>query len=69
MSKESNDKELENLYNIVKDRFGDRLTTKELGEVKKDLQTIAEATKALRAVKLGNGDAPLFVFKPYIGRK
>ena len=69
MSKESNDKELESLYNIIRDRFGNRLTLDELEQVKKDLQTISEAAKTLRAVKLSNGDQPFFIFKPYKGRK
>lgn len=70
MSEEkSDDKEFENLSNVVKGRFGDRLTAEELEQVKKDIKTIVDASEALRAVKLSNWDEPVFVFKPYKGRK
>jgi hypothetical protein len=69
MTEEKSDKQLETLYNIVKDRFGGRLTAEELEQVKKDIQAITEASRALATVKLGNADEPPFVFKPHKGRK
>lgn len=70
MSEEKpDDKESENLYNLVKDRFGDRLTAEELEQVKKDIKTIVDASKALQTVKLSNWDEPFLFFKPYKRRK
>jgi len=70
MSEEkSDDKEFENLYNVVRDRFGGRLTVEELEQVKKDVKTVADASRALRSVKLSNWDEPFFIFKPHKGRK
>jgi len=45
------------------------LTVEELEEVKKSVQNIAEASEALRAVKLGNWDEPFSVFKPMRRRR
>jgi hypothetical protein len=67
--KKSCEKEFQNLYNIVKERYGNWLTAEELEEVKKDVQAIEETSKALRAMKLHNSDEPFFVFRPYKGRK
>jgi len=63
------DKDFENLYNLVKERYGDRLTARELEEVKKDAQAIVETSKVLRAMKLHNSDEPFIIFRPYRGRK
>ena len=53
------------LFQMVSDRYGDRLDAAQLEEVKQGVETIAEAAKALRAVKLENGDEPLSIFTPY----
>jgi len=68
-SKKHIDKESQNLFSLVKDRFGDRLTPNELEEVRKDVRSIAEACTALRAVRLANSDEPFFVFKPHKGKR
>ena len=65
MSNESS--ESEHLFNIVKERYGDRLSNEELAEVKKGVEKIVEAAEKLREVRLENGDEPFFVFKPYRG--
>ena len=57
--------EAEALFRMVSDRYGDGLDAEQLEEVKKGVETIAEAAQALRAVKLGNGDEPLSIFTPY----
>jgi len=62
-------KDFENLYNLVEERYGDRLTARELEEVKKDVQAIVETSKTLRAIKLHNSDEPFIIFRPYRGRK
>ena len=58
-------KEAEYLFELVKDRYGDRLNAKELEEVKKGVEGIAKAAEILRAVKLENGDEPFSIFRPY----
>jgi hypothetical protein len=57
--------DMEYMFDIVKKRFGDRLSTEELDEVKKAVDGIGEMTAALRAVKLKNGDEPFTRFVPY----
>ena len=58
-------KESETLYNLVRDRYGDRLSPEELEEVKKGVERITETAKALREVKLENWDEPFSIFKPF----
>ena len=65
MSNESG--ESEHLFNIIKERYGERLSDEELEEVKKGVQKIVEAAEKLREIRLENGDEPFFVFKPYRG--
>jgi len=62
---EKSPKESDFLFEMVKDRYGDRLTADELEEVRKGVEGIVEATRALRSVKLGNGTEPFSIFKPY----
>ncbi len=58
-------KEAEFLFQMVRDRYGDRLNAEELEEVRKGVKGIMEAAEALRSVKLGNGTEPFSIFKPY----
>lgn len=58
-------KEAEFLFEMVRDRYGDRLSAEELEEVRKGVKGIAEAAESLRSVKLGNGTEPFSIFKPY----
>lgn len=53
------------LYSLVKALCGDRLSEKELEEVRLGVETIVENAYALRAVKLENSDEPSMLFKPY----
>jgi hypothetical protein len=57
--------ETEILFTLIKTRFGDRVTPEELEEIMKGLTAILDAAKALRSVKLENGDEPHQFFKPY----
>ncbi len=57
--------ESEHLFNIIKERYGERLSDDELVEVKKGVEKIVEAAEKLREIKLENGDEPFFVFRPY----
>ena len=58
-------KEADFLYEMVRDRYGDRLSAEELEEVRKGVEGIAKAAESLRSVKLGNGTEPFSIFKPY----
>lgn len=60
-----NTEESEILFKLVKEKYGDRLTTQELDEVKNGVEKVAETSEALREVKLGNWDEPFSIFKPY----
>ena len=62
---EESPKESDFLFEMVKDRYGDRLTADELEEVRKGVEGIVEAAETLRSVKLGNGTEPFSIFKPY----
>lgn len=67
MSNESS--ESEHLLNIIKERYGERLSDEELAEVKKGVDRIVEAAEKLREIRLENGDEPFFVFRPYRGEE
>jgi hypothetical protein len=67
MSNESS--ESEHLFNIIKERYGERLSDEELAEVKKGVDRIVEAAEKLREIRLENGDEPFFVFRPYRGEE
>lgn len=58
-------KESETLFNLVRDRYSDRLSPEELDEVRKEVEKITETSKAIREVKLENWDEPLSIFKPF----
>lgn len=57
--------ESEILFELVKGRYGDRLTPEELEEVRKGVERVAETALALRGVKLENWDEPFSIFKPF----
>lgn len=58
-------KELDLLFNLVQDLYGDRLDPEELEEVRKGVEGIVKASEALRSVKLKNSDEPFLCFIPY----
>jgi hypothetical protein len=59
------DSEAETLFNLVKEKHGDRIAPDELEEVRKAVERIVESSMELREVELGNWDEPFSVFKPY----
>jgi len=65
MTEQNPKTESEFLFELVKTRYGERLTADELEEVRKGVERISETVEALRAVKLGNGDEPFSVFIPF----
>jgi hypothetical protein len=58
-------KEVDRLFEIVKARYGNRLDTEQLKEVRKGVAVIVETADTLASVKLTNSDEPFSVFKPY----
>lgn len=53
------------LFEMVRERYGDRLSPDELEEVREAVQGMADAAEAIRAEKLDNGVEPFSVFTPY----
>jgi len=60
--------EVERLFALVRERYGDRLTPTQLEEVQKGVEGAVLAARILRAVKLRNADEPFSPFVPYRGR-
>jgi len=59
------DPEADALFEIVRQRYGARLTPEQLDEVRKIVQAQVEAARALRAMRLTNVDEPMQPFVPY----
>ena len=55
--------EVDALFDLVRRRYGDRLTGGELAGVRQAIVGIVEGARALRAVRLGNADEP---FQPFV---
>lgn len=53
------------LFDLVRRRYGSRLRADELDGVRKGIQGVVEGARALRAVRLDNGDEPFPPFAPY----
>lgn len=62
------DGEVERLFALVQERYGDRLTPAQLDEVRKGVEGVVLAAHALRAVRLENSDEPFPPFVPYRAR-
>jgi hypothetical protein len=59
------DPEADALFEIVRQRYGDRLTPEQADEVRKIVRAQVEAARALRPVRLTNADEPMQTFAPY----
>jgi len=59
------DPEADALFEIVRQRYGDRLAPEQLDEVRKIVQAQVESARALRAMRLTNADEPVQPFAPY----
>ena len=57
--------EVDELFALVRRRYGARLTAEELEGVRKAIQGLVEGARALRAVRLGNADEPFQPFAPF----
>ena len=53
------------LLELVKKRYGDRLTEEQIEAVEKQVKNNLDTAEKLRAVELENADEPYNVFKPY----
>lgn len=61
----SRDPEADALFEIVRQRYGDRLTREQLDEVRRIVQAQVEAARALRSMRLTSADEPMQPFAPY----
>jgi hypothetical protein len=50
--------EIDRLFELVRARYGDRLSAEQLAEVRQGVAGIVEAVQELRRVRLGNADEP-----------
>jgi len=60
--------EVEDHFQLIKNRYGKRLTQDELEELKKALEANLDAAYSLRTIELKNSDEPYFIFKPLRGK-
>ncbi len=61
--------ETNTLLELVKQRYGKRLTDEQIAEVEKQITRNLETAKELHSVELTNGDEPYNIFKPYRRKK
>jgi len=59
------DPEADALFEIVRQRYGARLTPEQTEEIRKIVRAQLEAARALRLVRLTNADEPMQPFAPY----
>ena len=57
--------EVEAMLALVRERYGSRLDTEQLAGVRTAIEAIVQASRALRAVRLTNGDEPAQPFAAY----
>ena len=57
--------EAEILFELIRARYGDRLTPEQLEGVRRGVAAVVEQAAALRAVRLGNADEPVQRFVPF----
>ncbi len=59
------DPETDTLFEIVRERYGARLTGEQLDDLRKIVRGQVDAARALRAVRLTNADEPFQRFASY----
>jgi hypothetical protein len=57
--------EVEAMLALVRERYGDRLAPDELQAVRTAVEGLVQAARALRSVRLTNGDEPAQPFAAY----
>lgn len=65
MSDKGSKKEAELMFDVVRERYRDRLDDEQLEGVRKGVERIFESAESLRAIKLENGDEPFSTFVPH----
>ena len=56
--------EAEILFNLIKNKYQQRLDDEQLEKVKEKISEIIGASEKLRAIALKNSDEPKFIFTP-----
>ncbi len=69
MLEEPRPEEIDALLQLIKVKYGSRLSEAELAEVREALSANAQISAALRASPLSNGDEPATEFTPLRRRK
>ena len=59
------DPEADALFEIVRQRYGGRLTPEQLYDLRQIAQAQVEAARALRSIRLTNAEEPMQPFVPY----
>ncbi len=59
--------EVDLLFQLVRARYGDRLTPTELDELRKGVEAVVKSARVLRGVRLSNADEPAQPFGPFRG--
>jgi hypothetical protein len=57
--------EVDQLFALVTERYGARLTGAQLEDVRKGIEAVVTGARALRAVRLANADEPMQPFVPF----
>ncbi len=65
MSDSNDAREVDTLFALVRERYGARLGPDELADIRKGIEAIVGAARALRAVRLTNADEPGQPFAAY----
>ena len=65
MSQDPRSQEADELFALVRSRYGARLTAEQLESVRRGVAALVEQAAALRAVRLSNADEPVQRFTPY----
>ena len=58
-------RETEALFELIRARYGERLTAEELDSVRRGVESIVQQARLLRAVRLDNADEPVQRFTPF----
>ena len=61
----STERETEILFELIRARYGSRLTPEQLEGVRRGVAAVVAQSDALRAVRLGNADEPVQCFVPF----
>jgi len=61
----SGPREADLLFELIRTRYGGRLSAEQLDSVRRGVAAIVEQAAALRAVRLSNADEPVQRFTPF----